>query len=790
MRASPRRHARWKPTHRLVMVVMLVVALGTVGLVSLNAVLLGRVAERVQAAQTQSAALSNATRENLLLIQVVRGLGEDSDAQQVDLQRGLLRRQLSIAEATFPPDSAEMRELRDMDMHLAAVPWDRLVRTSIRSDPLRRSALAEISWVEGRVNTLRRSTEQQFYSAIIASLEGTRRGQVGLAVLVALVLGAGTTGVVQLVRRSRDHVARAYEALKGEVDERRAAEDAVRASEGRFRSLVQRASDLTVVTDERGVIAYVSPAAEALLGFQPEDLLNLPLSVHVAPDQRADVDSAITVVAEQPGLVHTIELRLRTRDGRTRSVEAVCQNLINDPHVRGLVWNGRDVTDRRALEDQLTRQAHHDPLTGLPNRALLLERLATATTATAESGCCVSMILVDLDGFKAVNDTLGHPAGDDLLRVAAQRLSGCIREEDTAARLGGDEFAVLASSGQTEHVVGMARRIVEVLRLPFSVAGREVRVGASVGVAHRHGSESPEDLLRDADIAMYVAKKTGKGRVEVFEPDMRAQASERTSLQQQLARAVDLGEIEVQYQPIIDLESFRPTMMEALARWRCPDGSLVPADVFIPIAEESRAIVEIGRAVLHQACRATQHWRGLPGYADLSVAVNVSVQQVLSGALVDHVHEALQASGTPPSALTLEITESAALQDSDRVAAEFARLQAIGVRIAVDDFGSGYSSLGFLTSLNVDTLKIDRTLLEFDTTRRGTLVTAITELGRTLGLRVVAEGVETPEHLERACEAECDAVQGFHFSHPLTVDDVPGFLAGWVGTRPRLVRLS
>jgi EAL domain-containing protein (putative c-di-GMP-specific phosphodiesterase class I) len=285
---------------------------------------------------------------------------------------------------------------------------------------------------------------------------------------------------------------------------------------------------------------------------------------------------------------------------------------------------------------------------------------------------------------------------------------------------------------------------------------------------------------------MYVAKRTGKGRVSEFEADMRIRASHRTRLQQELARAVERGEIDVAYQPIIDLETERPMQLEALARWRRPGQPPVPAEVFIALAEESGAINRIGPEVLRQACHATQGWRHLPGYEDLCIAVNISVHQILSGQLVEQVVEVLRDSGLPPSRLSLEITESAALGDSDRVAAEFRQLQAMGVTIAVDDFGAGYSSLGLLTSLDVDALKIDRSLLDFDTTRRGSLVMAIAELGHTLGLRVVAEGVETPDHLQRAREACCDAVQGYHLSRPLEVGAVGTFLTTWAGAGRRV----
>ena len=625
-----------------------------------------------------------------------------------------------------------------------------------------------------RVNALRSEGEERSHSAAIANVDANGRRQVGLTVLMVVVFGLGAAGMAIVTRRRRSAMTQAYEA----VGERCAAQEALRANEGRFQSLVRRACDLTVVTDEFGIFRYVGPAAEALLGYPPEDLLGLPLLNQVEAGERAQVGRAMELLAANPGSVHTIELRLCTRDGRVRLVEAVCQNLVEDPDVGGLVWNGRDVTDRRAFEDELSRQALHDPLTGLPNRMLLLNRLTEALRSEPGSESSVSVILVDLDGFKNVNDALGHPAGDELLRIAAQRLLGCVREGDTAARLGGDEFAVLV--GHPPHAVAVGRRIVDILSQPFTLAGQEVRVSASIGIAHHQGSEAAEDLLRDADIAMYVAKNRGSGRVEVFEPAMGVRALRRISLQQQVARAVDLGEIEVHYQPIIDLKTSRPTTLEALARWRRPDRSLVPADVFIPIAEQTGAIIEIGREVLRQACHAVQMWRRtVPGHSDLGVAVNVSAHQVLSGRLVEHVAEALGDSGMPPSALTLEITESTALEDPDRVAAEFALLRRLGVRIAVDDFGSGYSSLGMLMRLTVDVLKIDSTLLDFDTTRQGSLVTAVAELGRTLGLTVVVEGVETPDHLARAFEAACDAAQGYHFSRPLAFEDVPGFFDGW-----------
>ncbi len=767
------RWQRWAQP-RVLIAAVVVVLVATVGLIGLYSTLLHRMSAQVEQAQARSANLSNANREVLVLLQAVSRLDRDTDPREIDVQRGLIARQIRVSIASFTPGDPQTTQLEAVRAELAAFPWDRLGDNRGRAD-LRREAVALVTRSEDRINGLRSEQEQQFYRVTSAALAANQRGQLASATLVTLVLGSGVAGIIAVLRRSRGDVARAYAALK--------------ASEGRFRSLVQRASDLTIVTDPQGVVTYVSPAVEALVGYHPQDLLGRPLLVHVEPEGRGDISAAITLLAQRPGLVRTIELPLHARDGRVRAVEAICQNLVDDPDVAGLVWNGRDVTERRTLEDELTRRAHHDPLTGLPNRVLLLRRLDEALTAAGAARAHVGVAMIDLDGFKNVNDTLGHPAGDELLRVAAQRLLGCIRTGDVAARLGGDEFAVLLDEPDRDHAAAIARRMVEVLREPFTVAGHQLTIGASIGVAHGAAVGSADDLMRDADIAMYVAKRTGKGRVEVFRPDMRARASHRTLLQQQLARAVERGEIDVAYQPVIDLGTGRLTVLEALARWRRDGQPPVPAEVFIALAEESGGINEIGLEVLRQACRAAQGWRHLPGYDDLGIAVNVSVHQVLSGQLFDQVVTALDDSGLPPGLLTLEITESAALGDSERVAAEFAQLQALGVSLAVDDFGAGYSSLGLLMSLDVDALKIDRSLLDFDTTRQGSLVAAIAELGHTLGLRVVAEGVETAGHLRRARDACCDAVQGFHLSRPLEPAAVAEFLTTWTGM-PQLEPVS
>jgi diguanylate cyclase (GGDEF)-like protein len=429
-----------------------------------------------------------------------------------------------------------------------------------------------------------------------------------------------------------------------------------------------------------------------------------------------------------------------------------------------------EVSERRILQNQLSHQAFHDALTGLPNRALFIRRLAESMQVTGESTGPPSAVLIDLDGFKNVNDTLGHGAGDELLQRIAERLRGCTRVGDTVARLGGDEFAIVVPAESGNDALAVSQRLIDALRTPIRVAGQEISINASIGIAEFDGQSGPDDLLADADIAMYAAKKAGKARYEVFRRGMRDQTLQRARLEQQLVRAVELAEIEVFYQPIIDLGTDRVIALEALARWRHPTDGLISPAVFIPVAEESGLIREIGRDVLRQACRTVQHWRqSIPGSEHLSVTVNLSVRQLLSGTFSDHLREALRESGLPSSSLTLEITESMLLDDSDTVGAELALIKDLGVRLAMDDFGAGYSSIALLLRLQVNVLKIDKTFLDLDNRNRGTLIRAVTELGHTLGLTVVAEGVETIEQLAHVRAASCDAAQGFLLSRPMPV---------------------
>lgn len=441
---------------------------------------------------------------------------------------------------------------------------------------------------------------------------------------------------------------------------------------------------------------------------------------------------------------------------------------------------------RAKTEARLRHQATHDALTGLPNRTLVMSRLTDMVAHARRNGETAAAVLIDLDGFKTVNDTLGHQCGDEVLLRVAERLRGCVRDRDTAARLSGDEFAVVLPGGTAEQAQAVAQRFLAALQASVAVGDQETRIGASIGVAELRGHTSADELLADADMAMYAAKNSGKGRVLLFEPEMRARAQERGRLTRLLAAAVGRGQIEVHYQPIVRLDSRRVIGMEALARWRIGADELVGPQVFIPIAEETGLICEIGSTVLRQACRTLRDWRSrVAGAADLGVTVNVSGWQLTATDYSLVVADVLAETGLPPDALTLEITESMLLEDSDSLTAELARLRALGVRLAMDDFGAGYSSLSSLLRFPVDTLKIDRMFLDLGS---GSLVSALAKLGRSLGLTVIAEGVETPEQLALARTARCDAVQGYLVSRPLPEADARLFLA-WAASGDEIAAL-
>ncbi len=564
-----------------------------------------------------------------------------------------------------------------------------------------------------------------------------------------------------------------------DVTERRRAVEALRLSERRFRSLVQNSSDLVIVLSPDATIQYASPSVKRIAGYRPEELLGSNAFTWLHPD---DVPAARTMLHRR--LTHPdaplvpMVYRVRHRDGSWRYMEMLSNNLVDEPSVGGIIVNMRDVTEREALQQELTRLAFTDALTGLPNRTVFLDRLTRALPRVRSNRLAV--LFLDLDGFKVVNDSLGHATGDALLRAVARRLTDCVPARDLVARFGGDEFALLLHRVRgPAHALRQAERIIAALRRPFVVEGREFFVSASIGVTVTQAHHtSAEELLREADIALYQAKAGGKARAVLFEAGMNEQALKRLELETDLRHALERGELELRYQPEVDLASGRVTAVEALVRWQHPRHGLLRPDAFVPLAEESGLILPLGMQVLRAACRQARTWMETLAEPPM-VSVNLSARELSHPSLVADVRAILVETGLDPSLLRLEITETAAMQDTEATTGTLAALRALGVRIAIDDFGTGYSSLSYLRRLPVDTLKVDRsfvTAIDHDSDAV-TILQAITALGRALGLEVTAEGVETEAQRERVRVAGCTSAQGYYFAQPLTAEAVTCLLA-------------
>lgn len=549
-----------------------------------------------------------------------------------------------------------------------------------------------------------------------------------------------------------------------------------------FRSLVHHASDLITVVDSDGRIVYQSPSSERLMGIAADTLVGTPFEEFVVAEDRVLVEGILADATAEPNSPVTGGFRVRHMDGSTRNVDAIVSNLLADPSVRGLVLNTRDVTERTRLEEELERRALFDLLTGLPNRAVFRDRLEHALARAARRPETLAVLLLDLDGFKLVNDSLGHDAGDELLVVLGGRIQAGARSSDTVARLGGDEFAILLEDAVSEEsALALADRLLEALKQPFEVRGREVFVGASMGVALDDGTTAqPDDLIRNADTAMYAAKADGKGRCVVFQPAMHRRTLEFFEVQADLQRALIRGEFVLHYQPIVDFGTGRVEGLEALVRWNHPTRGLVMPGGFIPVAEEAGTIVPLGVWVLGEASRQTAEWRRrLPEAADLWISVNLSTRQLLEPDLIDRVAEVLRESTLDPSALVLEITEGSLMQDVQQTTAKLHALRGLGPRLALDDFGTGSSSLGHLRQFPIDILKIDKSFVDGVAepgSDAAALVRAILELARTLRLSTVAEGIEQGQQHEILAAAGCDWAQGYLFAKPMPPEQLEEIL--------------
>ncbi len=482
----------------------------------------------------------------------------------------------------------------------------------------------------------------------------------------------------------------------------------------------------------------------------------------------------------QPPIAHDGACRHRLKDGRVVDVQVTSHHLEFDgvPAVLAAI---QDVTERNRLEGQLRYRAFHDSLTQLANRSLFADRIEHAIARQTRVQESVAVVVLDLDGFKTINDSLGHTAGDQLLVAAAQRLQNQLRPGDTAARLGGDEFAVLLEDITTlEEVAALAERLLDVFRAPFAVAGKHLLVTASLGVAVNHPGEGAEELVRNADMAMYLAKSEGKACFRVYEPEMHDAALARLDLEAELRAALLGGQFVVYYQPIVRLADGAVRGLEALVRWDHPERGLLAPAQFIPVAEETGMIVDLGRWVLSQACVQARVWRTAHPDLDLGIAVNLSPRQFRDPRLIDDVAAVLAGSGLDMGVLTLEITESVLLDDREAAVVCLHRLKALGVRLALDDFGTGYSSLGRLRHLPIDVLKIDKAFIDgvaVDTESSG-LVEAILRMAETLALDTIAEGVERADQAAQLAKLGSELVQGYLYSRPLPATEISEYLRG------------
>lgn len=544
--------------------------------------------------------------------------------------------------------------------------------------------------------------------------------------------------------------------------------EAVRRSDARFRALENKSHDITVVTDHDGRVREISASLTNVLGLPPHHVTGRNITELVHPDERGMAKAQFERVLSG-GSVDGARWRCRDASGSWRYLETSITNLLDVPDVEGIVFNVRDVTERQGLEDELRHRAFHDSLTGLANRALLRDRIGHAMARRQPRGA--ALLLLDLDAFKDLNDSLGHPAGDHALVVVADRIRRASRPGDTVARLGGDEFAVLVEEPvHPDEAVALGERLIGVVSEPFLWEGHEVSVGTSIGVAFVEPRlDGADDLVRNADVALYTAKACGRGQVRVFEASMHDATRARFEVLTELRHAIDNGELLLHYQPVVELDTRRVVGVEALVRWQHPTRGLLTPESFICFAEESGLIVPLGEWVLGEACRAAARWpEQHPGVEPIYVAVNLSARQLDEPDIVTQVARALEASGLDPGRLVLEITETTLMQNVQEALARINSLRGLGVRLAVDDFGTGYSSLSYLHRFPVDTVKIDKAFV--DDIASGddtTFLAAILSLGHALRVDTLAEGIETADQAVTLANLGCRLGQGYHFARPL-----------------------
>lgn len=567
-----------------------------------------------------------------------------------------------------------------------------------------------------------------------------------------------------------------------DINEQKQFQEALAQSESKFRSLIQNSLDIITILSREGCIIYESPSVEKILGHNPEALLGRMVFDFIHPDDIAAARTAFQKILKNPQQSVTIELRFQHINQSWNYLELVGTNLLGDPSVSGVLINSRDITERKRVEQEFRFLACHDPLTHLANRTLFTEWLEKAfLRMKRDKSRTFAVLFLDLDRFKLINDSFGHADGDRLLILLSERLKSCLREIDSIARLGGDEFGILLENiTDISQVTHIAERIKNLFQVAFTLTEREVFSSVSIGIAlSKEEYQHPEDILRDADIALYRAKECGKARFEIFDAEMHNRAVTLLRLENDLRQGLRREEFQLFFQPILSLKTGLLKGMEALLRWQHPQGGQISPNIFIPVAEETGLIHPLGWWIFQKACQQLMEWDQLvPREIPLTMSVNVSAPQFREPGLIERIDQLLMDLGLTSSRLCLEITESVLIDNAEGAALTFSQLRAMGIQLYMDDFGTGYSSLNYLHRFPLNALKIDRSFVSQMNPRDKNfeVVKTIITLAKNLGIDVIAEGIETEQQLNQLKELDCDFGQGFFFSRPINAQEAEQFI--------------
>jgi diguanylate cyclase (GGDEF)-like protein/PAS domain S-box-containing protein len=553
--------------------------------------------------------------------------------------------------------------------------------------------------------------------------------------------------------------------------------NALRESEERFRALTEQSTDIILIADPPGQIKYASPSVHTVLEVLGDSLVGTNMVDLLHPDDFAKTISTGTRSVAY-GQNPIVEFRLRHADGRWLHFESVVRNLIQHKNIGGIVYNARDITERRHAQEQLLFNATHDALTGLPNRALFLGRLQSVVDRMKRhSQEAAAVLFIDIDDFKVVNDCYGHATGDLLIKEVSNRLRASMRSDGTIARMGGDEFTMLVEDvTDPSDAIRVAERIQSSFTRPFLLEGLEIFKSTSIGIALTSPQTSAETVLQNADIAMYRAKDQGKACSELFDRTMHEQVMSRLLLEAKLRSALENEELTLHYQPIVSVETGAVQGFEALLRWQPSGLNSIPPSTFVPVAEQCGLIVPISVWVLKKACVEAASWRQHNPADPLYVSINISSKHFSHAGFIGHVKDALEESVVDPQCITIELTESLAMNDVAATGQTMSQLRTLGVNLSIDDFGTGYSSLSYLRRFPVDTLKIDQSFVKAMDAENYAIVKTIVGLAHNLDLKVVAEGVETTEQHQLLALAGCGSAQGYLFAEPMPANRVGVFI--------------